>query len=159
MRCLNIKMCAQFCVVGFFLLKSRAFCSLAGLQKGKKFVFPHPPVYLGPFICIHIPSSQVWRALVAAEGPEESSSLRSICQKCELDRTNQISTLSSLSKFFSPSLLFVPGIAFPVPHQWAGVPVMAQTMKEQKNYFKACQPFQICCMYNMIYVVFIFEYI
>lgn len=29
-------------------------------------------------------------------------------------------------------------------------------MKEQKNYLKACQPFQIFRVYNMIQVIFIF---
>lgn len=142
MRCLKLKLVP----ISVLFPKSRAFCSLAGLWKGKMFFFSPPTV----FRSIHtypVLSSQVLWVLLSAKRPEEESSLRSICQKCELDQTNQIKTLNSLSKFFSPFLLFcsAEGVTFCVHHKWAGVLFKLKRprpWKSRKTTLKHISPFR-----------------
>lgn len=122
-RCLKISTCAQFSIFS----QEYSILLASWPTKGRRVLFFTSPcvfrsIHTYPYtFFLSVPG-----ALVAAEGPEERSSPRSAGQKCELDQTRQIRTLSSLSKFFSPFLLFcfAEGITFCVHHKWAGVPVM-----------------------------------
>lgn len=123
MRCLKIRTCAQFSI--FSLEESILLPSWP--TKGRRVLFftshcVFRSIHTYPYT--FFPS--VTGVLIASEGPEKRISPRSVGQKCELDQTSQIRTLSSLSKFFSPFLLFcfAEGITFCVHHKWAGVPVM-----------------------------------
>lgn len=104
--CVYKQVCSSYSLLDqfgrFFPHKSRMFCFLAGLQKGEEF-FPSSPCALGSVgACPYTFLPSAPRGPLAAVGPEERSSLRSVCQKRELNQPNQISVLYSPSKFFFP---------------------------------------------------------